>query len=143
MTNSLAVTDRASVWHGLALGAFGAYRGGWKHAAMIRIGPAGWSYKDWEGIVYPASKPKGFHPASYLAQYFDTIEVAAITLITTRPSGSPAEATEDAAAGLLRVPTLAMRLGARKSLLMSYRQLTSPLRHDRRVYLRMPQPNSM
>jgi uncharacterized protein YecE (DUF72 family) len=42
---------------------------------MIRIGPAGWSYKDWEGIVYPTSKPKGFHPASYLAQYFDTIEI--------------------------------------------------------------------
>jgi uncharacterized protein YecE (DUF72 family) len=42
---------------------------------VIRIGPAGWSYKDWEGIVYPVSKPKGFHPASYLAQYFDTIEI--------------------------------------------------------------------
>jgi uncharacterized protein YecE (DUF72 family) len=42
---------------------------------MIRIGPAGWSYKDWEGIVYPVSKPKGFHEAAYLAQYFDTIEI--------------------------------------------------------------------
>jgi uncharacterized protein YecE (DUF72 family) len=42
---------------------------------MIRIGPAGWSYKDWEGIVYPASKPSDFHEATYLAQYFDTIEI--------------------------------------------------------------------
>lgn len=42
---------------------------------MIRIGPAGWAYKDWEGIVYPAQKPKGFDPVAYLAQYFDTIEI--------------------------------------------------------------------
>src|SRR5947207_9716019 len=42
---------------------------------MIRIGPAGWAYKDWEGIVYPPDKPKGFDPVRYLAQYFDTIEI--------------------------------------------------------------------
>jgi uncharacterized protein YecE (DUF72 family) len=42
---------------------------------MIRIGPAGWSYKDWAGIVYPQPKPRGFDPLSYLAHYFDTIEV--------------------------------------------------------------------
>ena len=42
---------------------------------MIRIGPAGWAYKDWEGIVYPAGKPKGFDPIAYLARYFDTIEI--------------------------------------------------------------------
>src|SRR5215471_15468313 len=44
-------------------------------ARMIRVGPAGWSYKDWEGIVYPPNPPKGFHGATYLAQFFDTIEV--------------------------------------------------------------------
>ncbi len=42
---------------------------------MIRIGPAGWSYKDWNGIVYPKDRPKGFHEAEYLAHYFDTIEI--------------------------------------------------------------------
>ncbi len=42
---------------------------------MIRIGPAGWSYKDWAGIVYPAAKPKGFDPLTYLARFFDTIEI--------------------------------------------------------------------
>jgi uncharacterized protein YecE (DUF72 family) len=42
---------------------------------VIRIGPAGWSYRDWEGVVYPMLKPKGFHEATYLAQYFDTIEI--------------------------------------------------------------------
>ena len=41
----------------------------------IHIGPAGWSYKDWEGIVYPQKPGKKFDPLEYLAQYFDTIEV--------------------------------------------------------------------
>jgi uncharacterized protein YecE (DUF72 family) len=46
------------------------------HAAgEIRIGPAGWSYSDWAGIVYPAHKPQGFHEATYLAEFFDTIEI--------------------------------------------------------------------
>ena len=39
------------------------------------MGPAGWSYADWEGIVYPHNKPRGFHEAGYLAQFFDTIEI--------------------------------------------------------------------
>ena len=42
---------------------------------MTRIGPAGWAYKDWAGVVYPNRKPKGFSPLAYLAQYFDTIEI--------------------------------------------------------------------
>ena len=42
---------------------------------MIRFGPAGWSYKDWAGIVYPAPKPSGFDPLQYLAGFFDTIEI--------------------------------------------------------------------
>jgi uncharacterized protein YecE (DUF72 family) len=42
---------------------------------IIRFGPAGWSYDDWNGIVYPAHRPHGFHEAEYLANYFDTIEV--------------------------------------------------------------------
>ena len=44
-------------------------------AAKIRIGTAGWSYKDWEGIVYPARVRREFHPAEYLARYFDVIEI--------------------------------------------------------------------
>jgi uncharacterized protein YecE (DUF72 family) len=42
---------------------------------MIRVGPAGWSYPDWEGHVYPAHKPHGFHALAYLARFFDTIEI--------------------------------------------------------------------
>jgi uncharacterized protein YecE (DUF72 family) len=41
----------------------------------IRIGPAGWSYPDWQGQVYPAKAGRGFDPLAYLAQYFDTIEI--------------------------------------------------------------------
>ena len=39
------------------------------------MGPAGWSYADWGGIVYPHRRPRGFHEATYLAQFFDTIEI--------------------------------------------------------------------
>lgn len=42
---------------------------------MIRIGPAGWAYKDWAGIVYPNPKPRGFEPLRYLAAYFDAVEI--------------------------------------------------------------------
>jgi uncharacterized protein YecE (DUF72 family) len=41
----------------------------------IRVGPAGWSYADWAGIVYPRSRPHGFHEAEFLARFFDTIEI--------------------------------------------------------------------
>jgi uncharacterized protein YecE (DUF72 family) len=41
----------------------------------IKVGPAGWSYSDWAGCVYPTPRPRGFHEATYLAQFFDTIEI--------------------------------------------------------------------
>jgi uncharacterized protein YecE (DUF72 family) len=40
----------------------------------IRVGPAGWSYTDWEGVVYPKHGSKFDHLA-YLAGFFDTIEI--------------------------------------------------------------------
>ena len=43
--------------------------------SVIHIGPAGWSYKDWEGIVYPAKAGSKFDPLSYLSGFFDTIEI--------------------------------------------------------------------
>ena len=42
---------------------------------MIRVGPAGWSYDDWAGVVYPKPKPKGFDPLAFLAGYFDALEL--------------------------------------------------------------------
>jgi uncharacterized protein YecE (DUF72 family) len=44
-------------------------------ACDIRVGPAGWSYPDWSGYVYPSPRPKGFHEATYLAEFFDTVEI--------------------------------------------------------------------
>jgi uncharacterized protein YecE (DUF72 family) len=44
-------------------------------AGKIWIGPAGWDYKDWHGVVYPSPAGKGFDPLSHIAQYFDTVEV--------------------------------------------------------------------
>jgi uncharacterized protein YecE (DUF72 family) len=43
--------------------------------AKYHIGTAGWSYEDWDGIVYPVPKPRGFHALPYLADYIDIIEV--------------------------------------------------------------------
>jgi uncharacterized protein YecE (DUF72 family) len=42
---------------------------------VIRIGPAGWAYKDWAGIVYPKPLPRGFRPIEYLAGFFDMLEI--------------------------------------------------------------------
>ena len=41
--------------------------------SSLRVGPAGWNYKDWEGIVYPAAA--SFDPLAFLADYCDTIEI--------------------------------------------------------------------
>ena len=39
------------------------------------IGTAGWSYKDWEGIVYPKRKGAGFHALLFLAEYINIVEI--------------------------------------------------------------------
>ncbi len=45
-------------------------------AGKIRIGTAGWSYKDWVGVFYPEYLPtKKIHPIEYLAQFFDVVEI--------------------------------------------------------------------
>jgi len=42
----------------------------------VRIGTAGWSYKDWEGIFYPSGMQRNkIHPLEYLARFFDTTEI--------------------------------------------------------------------
>ncbi|MEM7307122.1 MAG: DUF72 domain-containing protein [Planctomycetota bacterium] len=51
---------------------------------MIRVGPAGWSYHDWEGRVYPDRKPAGFHPLAFLARYVDCIEINSSFYATPR-----------------------------------------------------------
>jgi uncharacterized protein YecE (DUF72 family) len=48
--------------------------------AKVRIGTAGWSYKDWDGIFYPSGMSSSMsrrkrHPLEYLARFFDTTEI--------------------------------------------------------------------
>lgn len=50
-------------------------RGAGRSKAKMRFGPAGWMYKDWEGVVYPDPKPPRFDPLPYIAELFDTVEV--------------------------------------------------------------------
>jgi uncharacterized protein YecE (DUF72 family) len=45
-------------------------------APQIRIGTAGWSYKDWDGIFYPPEVTrKKIHPLEFMAHLFDVIEI--------------------------------------------------------------------
>jgi uncharacterized protein YecE (DUF72 family) len=41
---------------------------------MIRIGPAGWDYQDWQGVVYPP-QVQGTDRLTFLTQLFPTIEI--------------------------------------------------------------------
>jgi len=50
--------------------------GGTSAVPPIRVGTAGWSYKDWEGIFYPPGmRQRKVHPLEYLARFFDTAEI--------------------------------------------------------------------
>jgi uncharacterized protein YecE (DUF72 family) len=51
----------------------------------LRVGPAGWNYKDWEGIVYPTARRGAFDPLAYLADYCDTIEINSSFYAPPRP----------------------------------------------------------
>ncbi len=55
---------------------------------MIRVGTAGWNYKDWEGIVYPKPRPRGFDELAYLARYFDAIEINSSFYGAPRPTAA-------------------------------------------------------
>ena len=37
---------------------------------MIRVGTAGWDYEDWNGVVYPPHRPRGFDPLAAIAEIF-------------------------------------------------------------------------
>lgn len=42
---------------------------------VVRVGTAGWNYKDWYGIVYPEKPDKKFKELDFLASFFDTAEI--------------------------------------------------------------------
>jgi|UniRef100_A0A7V6DPG8 uncharacterized protein YecE (DUF72 family) len=41
---------------------------------MLRIGPAGWDYQDWQGVVYPPGV-KGTDRLTFLAALFEAVEI--------------------------------------------------------------------
>lgn len=47
--------------------------------SAIRIGTSGWNYPSgrgtWNGVFYPARRPRGFDELAYYAEHFDTVEV--------------------------------------------------------------------
>jgi uncharacterized protein YecE (DUF72 family) len=47
--------------------------------SRIHVGTSGWSYPSgkgtWNGVFYPARRPRGFDELAYYAQHFDTVEV--------------------------------------------------------------------
>jgi uncharacterized protein YecE (DUF72 family) len=44
--------------------------------ATILVGTAGWSYKDWEGVFYPAGmRRRKRHPLELVARCFDAVEI--------------------------------------------------------------------
>jgi uncharacterized protein YecE (DUF72 family) len=46
-----------------------------KTTGRIYCGVAGWSYPDWEGVVYPRPRKKSFDPLLFLSGIVDVIEV--------------------------------------------------------------------
>jgi len=44
-------------------------------SGALYIGTAGWSYADWNGIVYPKKRGGGFHALTWLQQWFNTVEI--------------------------------------------------------------------
>jgi uncharacterized protein YecE (DUF72 family) len=57
-------------------------------SSTLRVGPAGWNYKDWEGIVYPSGKSPD--ALAFLADYCDTIEINSSFYAPPRPKDTAA-----------------------------------------------------
>jgi uncharacterized protein YecE (DUF72 family) len=49
------------------------------NVSRIHVGTSGWSYPSgkgtWNGVFYPARRPRGFDELAYYAEHFDTVEV--------------------------------------------------------------------
>ena len=56
--------------------------------STLRVGPAGWNYKDWEGIVYPSGG--SLDALAFLADYCDTIEINSSFYAPPRPKDAAA-----------------------------------------------------
>lgn len=44
--------------------------------AQLGIGPSGWQYPHWEGVIFPKRKARALHPLEFLASQFDAVEIS-------------------------------------------------------------------
>jgi uncharacterized protein YecE (DUF72 family) len=51
----------------------------------IRVGPSGWDYPGWDGVVYPHSAFRSQHRLEYLTRHFDTVEIESTFRNPLRP----------------------------------------------------------
>jgi uncharacterized protein YecE (DUF72 family) len=42
---------------------------------MVHIGIAGWDYPDWDGIVYPTARRRGFDRLAWIARFVQVVEI--------------------------------------------------------------------
>src|SRR5260221_6570352 len=52
---------------------------------ILRCGVSGWSHPDWNSVIYPPVKARGFHPLEYLSQHIDLVEIEASFHQALRP----------------------------------------------------------
>jgi uncharacterized protein YecE (DUF72 family) len=52
----------------------------------VRVGLAGWSYGDWQGIVYPAPAGRDFDRLDWIARFTDLVEINATFYRPARPT---------------------------------------------------------
>ena len=45
--------------------------------SALRCGVSGWLHTDWNSVIYPPVKPRGFHPLEHLSQRLDLVEIEA------------------------------------------------------------------
>lgn len=41
----------------------------------LRIGPSGWEYPGWRGVIYPVAGARSLHPLEYLSRHFSAVEI--------------------------------------------------------------------
>jgi len=58
---------------------------GSERRGRVYVGPAGWDYADWKGVVYPDRMPRGVHALTYLSKFFDTVEINSTFYRPARP----------------------------------------------------------
>lgn len=52
---------------------------------LIRVGPAGWAHKHWQGVIYPKGLGPEFSALEFLAERFDTLEITSSFTHMVRP----------------------------------------------------------